>query len=239
LVVLKTGVVMAAILSPAQVILGDLHGLNTLEYQPAKIAATEGLWHTERGAALTLVGFPDEDQRVTHFAIEIPKAASLLLTHSVDGEVEGLDAFEGQHPPVAFVFWSFRVMVGVGLLMIFTSWWALVSIFKNGAPSNAVLRLLSAMTFAGWVATLAGWYVSEVGRQPWLINGVLRAADVVAPHSSSTVLGTLIAYGLLYLFLLVSYIGTLRHLATKPAASLRLLNSMQTDSPPPITAGGR
>jgi len=238
MVVLKTGVVMAAVLSPVQLILGDLHGLNTLEHQPAKIAAIEGLWHTERGAALTLIGFPDEDQRITHFSVEIPNAASLLLTHTIDGEVEGLDAFEGQHPPVAFVFWSFRVMVGVGLMMIFTSWWAAASIFRNGGPSIAVLRLLSTMTFAGWVATLAGWYVSEVGRQPWLISGVLRAADVVAPHSSSTVLGTLIAYGLLYLFLLISYIGTLRHLATKPAASLRLLNTPVPDASSPIVEEG-
>ncbi len=235
LAVLKTGVVLAAVLSPVQVILGDLHGLNTLEYQPAKIAAIEGLWHTESGAPLTLFGFPDEDQRKTHYALKIPKAASVILTHTIDGELMGLDEFEGHHPPVAFVFWSFRVMVGVGFLMIAVSWWAAWSIFRKGLASALVLRALSWMTFAGWVATLAGWYVTEVGRQPWLISGLLKAADVVAPHSSATVAGTLIGYGLLYAFLLISYIGTLRYLSTKPAASLSIQNAASNpphDRPP-------
>jgi cytochrome d ubiquinol oxidase subunit I len=111
--VLKTGVVMAAVLSPVQLVIGDLHGLNTLEHQPAKIAAIEGIWRTERGAPLALIGFPDEVKKTTHFAIEIPKGASLILTHDADGEVLGLNEFEGRHPPVAPVFWAFRVMVGV------------------------------------------------------------------------------------------------------------------------------
>jgi cytochrome bd ubiquinol oxidase subunit I len=222
--VLKTGVVIAAALSPLQVFIGDLHGLNTLEHQPAKIAAIEGIWHTEQGAPLTLFGIPDEDEKTTHFAIEIPKGASLILTHDANGKVRGLDEFEGQHPPVAFVFWSFRVMVGTGLLMIAVSWWAMWSLYRQDKPSGMVLKALSIMTFAGWVATLAGWYVAEVGRQPWLIYGEMKTAEAVASHSSATLTGTLLGYGLLYAFLLVAYVGTLRYMSTKPAASLKMLN---------------
>ena len=229
--VLKTGLIMAAVLSPIQVFIGDLHGLNTLEHQPAKIAAIEGLWHTEKGAPLTLFGFPDEDQRKTHFAIEVPNGASIILTHKLDGQVLGLDEFEERHPPVAFVFWSFRVMVGVGFLMIAVSWWSAWSILRTGTASGAVLRALSIMTFSGWVTTLAGWYVTEVGRQPWLISGELKAAEVVAPHSGATLTGTLLGYGLLYAFLLISYVGTLRYMSTKPAASLMLLVASSKPSP--------
>jgi cytochrome d ubiquinol oxidase subunit I len=232
LLVLKTGVILAAVLAPLQVLLGDLHGLNTLEHQPAKIAAVEGIWHTERGAPLTLFGIPDEAQRTTRFAIEIPKAASLILTHDLNGEVRGLDEFEGAHPPVLFVFWSFRVMVGMGLLMIAVSWWTAWTTRGARPPPRVVLRALSTMTFGGWVALLAGWYVTEVGRQPWLVYGALKAADTVADHSSGVMRGTLLAYALLYAFLLVAYVTTLRHMSAKPAASRRML------SPQPAAGGG-
>jgi len=121
--VLRTGIVMAAVLAPLQVLVGDLHGLNTLEYEPAKIAAIEAIWHTESGAPLALFGFPDEERRETRFAVEIPKGASLILTHELDGELKGLDEFAGNHPPVAILFWAFRIMVAVGLLMIAAAWW--------------------------------------------------------------------------------------------------------------------
>ncbi len=222
--VLKTGIVMAAVLSPVQVFIGDLHGLNTLEHQPAKIAAMEGIWHTERGAPLTLFGFPDEEEKVTHFAIEIPRGASLILTHNANGEVRGLNEFEGQHPPVAPVFWAFRIMVGIGLLMIVVAWWAAWKIVRKNNTSGVVLKALSIMTFSGWVATLSGWYVTEIGRQPWLITGEMRVAEAAAPHASATLTGTLLGYGLLYGFLLLAYVGTLRYMATKPAASLELIN---------------
>jgi cytochrome bd ubiquinol oxidase subunit I len=224
MLVLKTGVVLAAVLAPLQVLVGDLHGMNTLEHQPAKIAAIEGIWETQTGAPFTILGIPDEAERTTHFALEIPNAASLILTQRLDGTVLGLDAFEGTHPPVAPVFWAFRVMLGIGLLMIAVSWWAGWGLVVRGrAPAKGVLRALSLMTFSGWVATLAGWYVTEIGRQPWIIYGELAVADVVAPHTQGTMRGTLIAYALLYAFLLASYIATLRYLATKPAASLKLL----------------
>jgi cytochrome d ubiquinol oxidase subunit I len=224
--VMRTGALMAAVLAPLQVWIGDLHGLNTLEHQPAKIAAMEGVWETERNAPLTLFGFPDEEQRTTHMAIKVPGLASLILTHEWDGELKGLNEFDGDHPPVAPVFWAFRVMVGIGVLMVLVGWWSVWQLFRGPRESRDgnvwLLRALSVMTFSGWVAVLAGWYVTEIGRQPWVVSGLLRTADVVADHSSATVAGTLFGYVLLYLFLLVSYIATLRYMATKPARSLSL-----------------
>jgi cytochrome d ubiquinol oxidase subunit I len=221
--VLRTGVLMAAVLAPLQVVVGDLHGLNTAEYQPAKVAAIEAVWQTASGAPFTVFAIPDEDTRSNRFAIEIPKAASLILTHSTTGEVRGLDEFAGAHPPVLPVFFAFRVMLAVGTLMIAVSWWAGWRLIRGGALSPWQLRALSLMTFAGWVATLAGWLVTEIGRQPWLVYGLMRAADVAAPHAASTVAGSLIAYAVLYVVLLAAYIGTLRYMATKPAASLAML----------------
>lgn len=220
--VLKTGVMIAAAVIPLQILVGDLHGLNTLEHQPAKIAAMEGIWDTERGAAFTVLGWPDESARETRFAIKIPYAASLILTHELDGEVAGLNAFAGEHPPVAPVFWSFRVMLGVGVLMLLVSWSAAIAYLRGRKPGGRLLRALSLMTFSGWAASLAGWYVTEIGRQPWLIDGLIRSADVVASHASATLSGTLFGYIALYIFLLISYIQALRYLATKPARSLSL-----------------
>jgi cytochrome d ubiquinol oxidase subunit I len=224
--VLKTGVYLAAVLAPLQVVIGDLHGLNTLEHQPAKIAAIEGVWETERGVPFTVLGWPDEERRETRFALEIPFGTSLILTHDARGEVRGLDAFEGAHPPVAPVFFAFRIMVGVGVLMIAVSWTAAWALRRGKTPSRSILRALSAMTFAGWVATLAGWITTEVGRQPWIVYEALTVAEVVAPHTAGKVAGTLIAYALLYGFLLTSYILTLRYLGTKPAKSLRMLEPL-------------
>lgn len=236
--VLRTGVVMAAVLAPLQVLVGDLHGLNTFEHQPAKVAAIEGIWETESGAPFTVIGFPDADERRNRFALEIPKAASLILTQSPDGEVPGLDAFEGEHPPVAIVFWSFRVMITIGLAMIAVSWWAAWHLRRSPdrGPPAGVLRALSIMTFSGWVATLAGWYVTEIGRQPWMIQSLLAVVDVAADHTRATMTGTLAAYAVLYAFLLISYIATLRYMATKPAASLKMLGTTVSTSSSPTTA---
>ncbi|MDX2465470.1 MAG: cytochrome ubiquinol oxidase subunit I [Porticoccus sp.] len=219
--VFKTGLVMAIILSPLQVFVGDLHGLNTLKHQPAKVAAMEAVWETETAVPFALLAFPDEENKRNHFALEIPYAASLILTHDIHGEIQGLNEFEGEHPPVAPVFWSFRIMLAVGVLMILTSWWAGWKLFiRKQALTPLLLKTMSMMTFSGWVAVLAGWYVTEVGRQPWIVTGVLKVSDVVANHTSGMVLSTLIGYLVLYLFILVSYIATLRFLSTKPAASL-------------------
>lgn len=218
--ILRSGVIVAFIVAPLQIFVGDLHGLNTLEHQPAKVAAMEAIWETESGAAFTLFGFPDEDTRSTRAAIEIPYAASLVLTHDPNGKVQGLNEFQGEHPPVAPVFWSFRIMVGVGMMMLFVSWWAAWVLFVKRESTPLLLRTLSLMTFSGWVAVLAGWYVTEVGRQPWIIYGQLTVADIVAEHEGGTVLASLLAYVGLYLFLLYSYVRALRYLATKPSRSL-------------------
>ena len=229
--VFRTGVFLAMILTPLQLFVGDLHGLNTFEHQPAKVAAIEGVWETEKGAPLLLFAWPNEETRSNDFAVGIPRMASLILTHDWDGEIRGLDEFENEHPPVPIVFWSFRIMVGTGMLMILCSWWAGVTLLRKKEPSKNLLLVLSAMTFSGWVATLAGWYVTEVGRQPWIVYGELGVADVVAPHGPSTVFLTLVSYALLYGFLLVAYIATLRYLSTKPAAQLKMPE-------PPRVAGG-
>ena len=218
--VIRTGVFLAAILTPVQIVLGDLHGLNTLEYQPAKVAAMEGVWETQKGAPLTLFGLPDEETRTTHYALKIPKLASFILTHDINGEVQGLNDFEGEHPPVAMVFWSFRVMVGVGFLMLLVSWVCAWQLLRKKRLSQLAQIALSIMTFSGWVAVLAGWYVTEVGRQPWVVSGVIKTKDVVADHPPETVLASLIAYSVLYLVLMFSYILALRYMSTKKARSL-------------------
>ena len=208
---------MAAILAPLQIFIGDQHGLNTLEHQPAKLAAIEAVWETERGVALTLIGFPDEEERTTHAAVKIPYLGSLILTHDIDGEIRGLNDYEGKHPPVAVVFWSFRVMVGIGMLMLIVAWWSLYRIYRSGDFTRFHLQVLAMMTFSGWVAVLAGWFVTEIGRQPWIVYNLIRTDEVVAQHSAGMVLGTLLAYLALYLFLLVSYIGALLYLSSKQA----------------------
>jgi cytochrome d ubiquinol oxidase subunit I len=219
--VLRTGVLLAAVLAPLQILLGDLHGLNTLEHQPAKIAAIEGIWETQAGAALTLFGIPDEEVGRTRFAVEVPRAASLILTHRADGVLQGLDEFP-QHPPVLPVFLSFRVMVGIGIAMLAVSWWCAVYLLRGRALPTVALRALGLLTFAGWVAVLAGWYVTEIGRQPWIVYGELAVADVVADHTAGVMRGTLLAYAVLYALLLAAYVATLRHLSAKPAASLQM-----------------
>jgi cytochrome d ubiquinol oxidase subunit I len=208
---------LAAVLIPLQIMVGDFHGLNTLEHQPAKIAAMEGVWRTERGAPLLLFAVPDEKQRQNHFAVAIPRGASLILRHSVDGEIQGLDDFPDAHPPVKPVFYAFRVMVGMGLLMLAVSWFGAWRLHGGRAPPHLWLRVMVAMTFAGWVATLAGWYVTEIGRQPWLVYGVLRTA--AAATAKPIPIGTSLAlYLLLYAGLIVSYISVLFYMAGKPRA---------------------
>jgi len=213
---LRSAVVVAAVAIPLQIFMGDLHGLNTLKHQPAKIAAIEGIWHTEKGAPLTLFGWPSETEGRTLYALKIPKAASLVLAHDANAELKGLNEFPNAHPPVAPVFWGFRVMVGVGLLMLAVAWCAAWATRRGQAPPPVLLWTLAGMSFSGWVATLAGWYVTEIGRQPFIVYGVLRTADVVAPHPPPLVGTTLAAYLLLYALLLVSYVAVLKYMAEHP-----------------------
>ena len=220
---LKTGVTLAAVLIPLQILAGDMHGLNTLKHQPAKLAAMEGVWHTERGAPLLLFALPDEKTQSNHFEIGIPKLASLILTHELNGEIQGLSEFNGDHPPVAKVFWSFRIMVGVGMLMLLSSWLAWWQLRRGGELAPLLARGLVAMTFSGWIATVAGWYVTEIGRQPWLVQGILRTVDAASGVPAGMILSTLIMYLLLYVALLASYTSVVFYLARKagkPAANL-------------------
>ncbi|HEU0153962.1 MAG TPA: cytochrome ubiquinol oxidase subunit I [Arenimonas sp.] len=210
---MRTGVAVAALLIPVQVFVGDLHGLNTLEHQPAKVAAMEGIWQDEKGAPVLLFAIPNEEARSNDYAIGIPKLASLILTHSLDGEIKGLDSFPNAHPPVAPVFWGFRVMVGTGLLMLAVSWWTAWRLRRHAAPTPWQARALLAMTFSGWVATLAGWYVTEIGRQPWLVTGVLRTVDAISATPAPIIGISLTAYLLLYVVLLGSYVSVLFYLA--------------------------
>jgi cytochrome bd ubiquinol oxidase subunit I len=214
---LHTAIIAASIAIPLQIVMGDAHGLNTLKHQPAKIAAIEGIWHTEKGAPLTLFGFPSEKEKKTLYAIEIPKAASLILLHDAEAEIKGLNEFEGKHPPVAPVFWAFRIMVGLGFLMLAVAWSSAWTLLRNKKVlAKSQLYVLAAMTFSGWVATLAGWYVTEIGRQPFIVYGLLKTADVVTQHSSPMVMVTFVTYLLVYLMLLAAYIGVLKYMAEHP-----------------------
>jgi len=215
---LRTGVVLAAVLIPVQIFVGDLHGLNTLEHQPAKVAAMEGIWYTEQGAGLRLFAIPDQEARTNHFELVVPNLASLILTHEWNGTVRGLTEFAPKIPPVAPVFFAFRLMVGIGMLMLLVSWVAAWSLRRGRAPGKWLARGLVAMTFSGWVATLAGWYVTEIGRQPWLVTGVLTTADAAGPVPAATIGISLAMYLALYAALLVAYIVTLFHLAKKDGA---------------------
>lgn len=216
---LRTGIYLAAFLIPIQIVVGDMHGVNTLHHQPAKIAAMEGIWHTQRGAPAVLLGLPDAATQTNKFEVAIPRLASFYLTHDWDGEVKGIDAFGTQHPPVAPVFFAFRIMVGVGMLMLAVSWFSAWRLRRGRDLMTWQARLLVAMTFAGWVALLAGWYVTEIGRQPWLVQGVLTTAQAASKVPASNIAITLTMYLSLYAALLVAYVSVVFHLAKKASAS--------------------
>ena len=222
---LRTAVIAASVAMPLQFLAGDLHGLNTLQHQPAKIAALEGIWHTEKSAPLTLFGLPDEAARTTHYAVKIPKMASLILAHDMDAELKGLNEFPGAHPPVAPIFWAFRVMVGVGTLMLLVAWGTAWMLWRRRRASTTedrvtlprpALYTLAGMTFSGWLATLAGWYVTEIGRQPFIVYGHLRTAEVATNLPSPMIAVTLAAYLIVYGLLLITYVGVLKYMAEHP-----------------------
>jgi cytochrome bd ubiquinol oxidase subunit I len=219
-VALGTGLHLAALLIPLQIVVGDLHGLNTLQHQPAKLAAMEGIWQTQTRAPAVLFALPDEATRSNRYEIAIPGLASLYLGHSFDAEIQGLDDFLGEHPPVRPVFFAFRIMVGVGMLMLLVSWLSLYQLCRRKELGAGMLRMLVAMTFSGWVALVAGWYVTEIGRQPWLVHGVLVTADAVTDTPAAHVGLTLTMYLTLYAALLVAFVTVIFHLARKAGASV-------------------
>lgn len=212
---MKTGVYAAAMLIPLQILAGDMHGLNTLEHQPQKVAAMEGIWETQRGAPMLVFAVPNKETRSNDYEIGIPKLASLILTHDLNGEIKGLNEFE-DHPPVAPVFYAFRIMIATGLLMLIVSWLGSFQLFRHGVLSRWLAFVVVGMTFAGWVATVAGWYTTEIGRQPYLVYGVLTTAEAAATNVSAGMIGTtLILYLIVYITLIIAFIATIFYLARK------------------------
>lgn len=195
--------IMAVFVAPMQAVLGDLHGLNTLEHQPAKVAAMEGLWDTQNGAPLTLFGWPDQEAETTRYAVKIPKLTSLILTHDLDGEVRGLKEWPKEdRPPVAWVFWSFRVMVGIGVLMILTGFTAAVLHFRGRLFDTRWFQYwCMALTPSGFVAVLAGWFVTEIGRQPYIVYGAMRTVEAASPVAGASVALSLAAFVITYAFI--------------------------------------
>ncbi|KQU91578.1 cytochrome D ubiquinol oxidase subunit I [Variovorax sp. Root318D1] len=246
--VMRVGLTLAAVLIPVQIVVGDMHGLNTLEHQPAKIAAMEGVWETERGAPLLLFAIPDAQTRSNRFEIAVPNGASLILTHKADGEIRGLNDFPDAHPPPLPMFFAFRIMVGMGMLMLATSWlgWWLYrrARWQPAKLPRALLWLFAGMTFSGWVATVAGWYVTEIGRQPYIVYGLVRTADVVSKVPAAMIGLTLALYVALYLALIVAYVAVLKYMAEKPDEVLATEAAEQAATPAgaitsPILDGGR
>ncbi len=195
--------IMAVFIAPIQLVVGDLHGLNTLEHQPAKVAAMEGIWETEKGADLRLIGFPDEQAEKNHYEIVIPDLASYILTHHWDGEVKGLKEWAKEdRPPVAIVFWSFRIMVGIGVAMILTGIIAAILFLRKRLFDTRWFQIwCMALTPAGFIALLAGWFVTEVGRQPYTAYGIIRTTESVSPVLGEHVALSLLAFIITYIVL--------------------------------------
>ncbi|MBX7493947.1 cytochrome ubiquinol oxidase subunit I [Qipengyuania sp. 1NDW9] len=192
---------MAAIVTPLQIFAGDLHGLNTLEHQPQKVMAMEGHYDSHPdGAPLILFGIPDSEAKTVRYAIEIPKASSLILKHDPDAPLAGLDTIpDDEEPPVGIVFWSFRIMVGIGFAMLGVGLWSLFARWRGKLYEWSWLhRAALVMAPSGFIAVLAGWITTEVGRQPYVIYGLLRTADAASPLDAPAVAASLLAFIVVY-----------------------------------------
>ena len=190
----------AAIFAPVQIVLGDLHGLNVLAHQPTKLAAIEGNWETRAGAPLVLFAWPDEAAEENRYELAIPKLGSYILTHDFGGLVPGLkDRPRDERPPVWPVFWSFRIMVAIGFAMLGLGLWSLWLRWKGGLYENRwFLRAAMLMTPSGFGAVLFGWFTAEIGRQPFVVYGLLRTADAVSPVSRGAVATSLVVFVIAY-----------------------------------------
>ena len=210
---------MAALVAPLQLVLGDLHGTNTYRHQPAKVAAMEGHFETERGAPSILFGWPDAEAGATRFAVQVPYLASLYLTRELEGEVTGLNAFPRQNWPtnLPLVFWAFRVMVGIGLLMIALGMLSLFMRWRGDLYHSRFLhRFAVAMGPSGLVAVTAGWIVTEAGRQPFTVYGLLRTVDSVSPIAGPPVAASLAAFAVVYFVVFGAGIWYLLRLFRQP-----------------------
>ena len=241
--VLRVGLTLAAAAIPLQIVVGDLHGLNTLQHQPQKVAAMEGVWQTGRGVPLLLFAIPDDAARLNRFEVAIPKLASFILRHDFDAEIQGLDEFRDRHPPVFPVFWAFRTMVAIGVLMLLTSWvgWWLYrrSGWQPDRLPRPLLWVMAGMTFSGWVATVAGWYVTEIGRQPFIVFGLIRTAEVASNVAAPMIALTLALYVTVYLALVLAYVGVLKYMAEKPEQVLADQVRDERAATPQVTPAAR
>lgn len=225
---LSMGMWMVLIVSPIQAMVGDFHGLNTLKYQSAKIAAIEGHWENVPGKAspLVLFGWPDMAAEKNHFEVAIPTLGSLILRHSLTEQIPALKDFAVEdRPNSTIVFWTFRVMVGLGLLMILLSLFSLWARWKKDLYQNKLfLRFALIMGPAGIVAMLAGWYTTEIGRQPWIVYGLMRTADAVTKHSVTELSISLTLFIVIYLLVFgagVIYLLRLLRIGPKPNEALQ------------------
>ncbi|MFC4292089.1 cytochrome ubiquinol oxidase subunit I [Sphingorhabdus arenilitoris] len=210
---------MAAIVAPTQIFMGDLHGLNTLEHQPAKVMAMEGHYDSHpNGAPLILFGIPNSKEKRVDYAIEIPKASSLILKHDADAPLAGLDTIPDEdEPPVGIVFWSFRIMVGLGFAMMGLGLWSLVARYRKKLYDWPLMHKAAiAMGPSGFIAVLAGWVTTEVGRQPFTIYGLLRTADSASPLDAPAVAFSLLAFVVVYFTVFGAGVWYLFRLAAKP-----------------------
>jgi cytochrome bd ubiquinol oxidase subunit I len=233
---LKLAIAFAAITVPLQILAGDLHGLNVREHQPAKLAAMEGHWETHRGAPLILWAIPDSETESNRQEFSIPHLGSLILTHEWKGEVKGLKEFpRTERPPVAPVFYAFRVMVGIGMAMLLLIAVSVVQWRRRALDSKWLLRAWMIMTPTGFIAVLAGWYTTEIGRQPYLIYGLLRTAEAASAVNATSVLTSLVVFGVVYLFVFTSGIWYLLKLLRKgpqPADASQLHPQFKTAANP-------
>jgi cytochrome d ubiquinol oxidase subunit I len=199
-IMLGMGLSLLVWLAPLQLVIGDIHGLNTREYQPAKIAALEAHWDTEKGAPLILFALPDPQAETNHYELAVPRLGSLILTHEWDGEIRCLKSFPPEDRPNPIIpFFAFRVMVGIGLILIALGLTGAVLWWRGRLYASR--WFLQAMVLAaplGFIAVLAGWFTAEVGRQPWVVYGVLRTADAVSPVPGGSVLASLVLFVLVY-----------------------------------------
>ncbi|TLY50969.1 MAG: cytochrome ubiquinol oxidase subunit I [Gammaproteobacteria bacterium] len=233
---LKLALAFVAITVPVQIFVGDLSGLAVREYQPAKLAAIEARWETERGVPLTLFAWPDETAETNHYAIDVPRLGSLILAHSWDGEVKGLKDFPPQdRPPVKAPFFALRVMAGLGFAMLALAAIGLVLWRRDTLHRHRwYLHAWRLMLPSGFIALLCGWYVAEIGRQPWVVYGVLRTADAVSPVPASSVFASLLTFVLVYFFLFgfgAWYLVQLLHKGPQPAPK-RASDRTQTPARP-------
>lgn len=213
---LQLALLFLAILTPLQIVIGDLHGLQVKAYQPVKVAAMEGLWQTTSGAPLVLFAVPDEVAEKNEYTLSIPKLTSFILTHSWQGEVKGLKAWpKAERPPVKSVFYSFRIMVGLGFFFLFITFLGLFLKWRKRLLNPVYLYLCSLCLPLGFIATLCGWIVAEVGRQPYVVYGYLKTNEALSPILSEVVLGSLIGFILVYTLLFFAFSFYFYHLIKK------------------------